>query len=213
MKFQLKHYDIAMLLISQNNVLSSWKEIQALRRAELHRLSNKYFNELSSNLRYHIKFMWGVNLRMLDYLYREDIELANIMWNEFWKDGLEYFRRCSKFRDNDPYNYLSVLICYYYICFIKEKTLEGDVSKAEIKDLMPYFHDIDNKPVLVLMAVRLLMNNGIKWNDLMKGEDADFFQESFYKALVWAKEQKQYEWVGRYLNKKKFVYKKKENLQ
>ena len=87
------------------------------------------------------------------------------------------------------------------------------MSKAEIKDLMPYFHDIDNKPVLVLMAVRLLMNNGIKWNDLMKGEDADFFQESFYKALVWAKEQKQYEWVGQYLNKKKFVYKKKENLQ
>lgn len=207
MKFQLKHYDIAMLLISQDDVLNSWKEIQALRRAEIHRLSNKCFDELSSDLRYHIKFMWGVNLRMLDYLCRENSELANTMWNEFWKDGLEYFRRFLKFCDNDPYNYLSVLICYYYIYFIKEKTLEGDTSKAAIKGLMPYFHDIDNMPVLVLMASKLLMNNGIKWNDLMKGEDADFFQESFYKALVWTKERKQYEWVGQYLKKKGFVYK------
>lgn len=224
MKSQLKHHDIAILLISQDDMLSSWKEIQAFMRAELHRLSNKYFDDQSSNLRDHIKFMWCVNLRILEYLYREDSKLANIMWNEFWKDGLEYSRRFFKFYDNDSYKYLSALICYYYICFIKEETLEcstGDThasrklgvsngaSKVLIKGLMPYFNDIDNMPVLVLMAAQLLMSNGINWKDLMQGEYAEFFEESFHKALVWTKDQKQYEWVGQYLKKRGFVFQKK----
>ena len=224
MKPQLKHYDIAILLASQDDILSSWKEIQAFMRAEIHRLANEYFDDQSSNLRDHIKFMWCVNLRILDYLCREDSRLANNMWNEFWKDGLEYSRRFSRFHDNDSYKYLSALICYYYICFIKEKTLEcstGDIhaskkpaisngaSEAAIKGLMPYFNDINNMPVLVLMAARLLMANGINWNDLMQGEYAEFFEESFHKALVWTKDQKQYEWVGQYLKKRGFAFQKK----
>lgn len=223
-KFQLKHYDIAMLFLLQDDVLGAWKKIQALMRAGLHRLSNEYFYDQSSNLRYHIEFMWNVNLRMMDYFCREDSEMAKIMWNEFWEDGLEYSRRFSKFHNDAPYKYLSALICYYYICFIKKKTFSDDTCASEkfgecskdagnvndvgedmIKDLMPYFYEIDNMPVLVLMAVQLLMSNGIKRNDLMTEEGAKFFEESFCKALVWTKGKKQYEWVGQYLKKEGFV--------
>lgn len=196
MKFQLKHYDIALLLLSQDDTISAWKEIQALMRAGRHRLSNKYFGEQSNNLRYHIEFMWSVNLRMLDYLCREDKEAANIVWKEVWKDGLEYSHRFSRFCDDVLYSYLSSLICYYYAGDI------NDARKAGIEGVMPHFKDIDNLPILVLMAARLLMNNGIRWDDLMNGEYAGFFEEVFKKAAVWSKERKQYEWVRQYFDVK-----------
>lgn len=193
----LKYYDIAEIILSQDDIIDSWTQINTMMAAMKHRLASLYYMDKSLEMRSHIQFMWNVNLRLIDYVFGEDKEKARQLWQLFWNDGLDHCRRFSRFRGTETEEYLCRLICYYLVCFIRDgenSPVEeetdgvrivgperpfghGSAQQKEndrmidgwIADLMDVFHQIEEMPVAVLRSVMLLLNNGLRWNVVTGG--------------------------------------------
>lgn len=209
--FHLKHFDICNLILSQKDVMAAWEEMNEMVQGSLHRLSVKYFDGQAMDLRSHIDFMWAVNLQIVDYLCKEDETLALNMWNKFWIDGLAYARRFANYQEDLVNQYLSRLICYYYVCFLRSKSnaeeREAGTNCTCMEKLISKFKKIENMPILVLLTVRMLLGNGLSWQDIMGGKYGKFFAKLFERARELSIGQKKYEWVSSYLKKIGFVYK------
>lgn len=221
--FRLKHLDICELILSQRDIPGAWKETGEMMKGALHRLSFQYYGDRSMDLRSHVEFMWMVSLRIMDNMDREDRQAALAVWNGFWKDGLSCARRFARFQTDSAYQYLCRLIYYYFVCFVKDgcseeegrqsgkQVSEGQESREQagrsqtwLDELMPLFREIENMPILVLLSVSMLLNNGLTWDDVMGSKYQGFFDQSFRRARELAAEQKKYQWVERYLKKKRF---------
>lgn len=207
--FHLKHFDICNLILSQEDVVEAWKEINRMTQAGVHRLSFQYYEDQAINLRSHIEFMWAVNIQIISYLYKENARLASVIWNEFWMDGLAYARRFARYRVDYVNQYLCRLISYYYVCFVRYRHCAEErigENSADMDELMPIFKEIENMPILVLQSVSMLLNNGMNRQDVMEGKYARFFSELFCRARELSEGQNKYEWVSHYLKRIGFVY-------
>lgn len=151
-----------------------------------------YFGDHQRALWSHFMFMNDVSLRMLDYLCENDKTQAEKMLQIFWKDGIEHARRFARFHDECQRNYLAALICYYYACFVRDG--------KDIKDLMGFFHEIKEMPVLVVTAISMLIKNGASWEELLEC-DKDYFINAIRRAETIAEGQRQYRWIGSFLKK------------
>lgn len=213
--FNLKHFDICNLILSQEDILDAWKEINEMVQGCLHRLSIQYYEGQAMDLRCHIYFMWEVNLQIVDCLCKEDRALAADMWNLFWNDGLAYARRFAKYQEDYVYQYLCRLICYY-VCFVNDKP---EIEEKEIETncvcmekMMAIFKEIENMPILVLLSLKMLQMNGLSRWDMIAGAYENFFAEIFDRAWELAAGQNKYEWVLSYLKKMRFAHKEHDNF-
>lgn len=209
--FQLKHFDICNLILSQKDVVVAWEELNGMVQGSLHRLSVQYYEGQAMDLRSHIYFMWAVNLQIVDRLCKEDETLALNMWNKFWIDGLAYARRFANYQEDFADQYLSRLICCYYVCFVRSKSgaedREARINCTCMEKLISKFKEIENMPILVLLTVRMLLSSGLSWQDIMGEKYEKFFAKLFERAGELSIGQKKYEWVSSYLKKIRFVYK------
>ena len=136
---------------------------------------------------------------MLDYLCKEDVKQAETMWKVFWRDSLDFTRRFIRFRDDKRFDYIGALFCYYYLCFVRNDEPE------DLSLLMMLFHEVKEMPILVITAIRMLLDNGLAWDMLYKA-DSDFFESEIKRAGSIAKEQYQYKWVLGFFKKMRLVY-------
>lgn len=234
-KFYLKHYDIARVLLAQEDPVQVWSELMDMLSASIQRISCQYFGEQAMNIRYHNAFMWSVGQRMLDNYCENSIEsdksksFAKDMWKVLWDKGIQYIRRFSRYIDEIERDYIASLICYYYLYFIRNvaisvegegaseycDSLEDEHNNAELEKsydlstLMSYFYEIKEFPVICFTAMRMLENNKMDWWTLFRADER-FFNDTVHKAQMIAEGQFRYKWITDYLKKQRYVHSKEK---
>lgn len=222
-KFYLRHYDIARVLLAQQDPVKAWSEVMEMSSVAMQKISMQYFGNQGMNIRYHHAFMWNVGHRMLD-VYCEhatesegNLKSAKEMWGVLWGEGIQYVRRFAKYINESERDYIGSLFCYYYMCFIRdaadnaEDSRKSDVKGEGVKQpydlspLMAYFNKIKEFPIMCFAAMVMLDKNNLAWRSLFE-YDSEFFSDIVHKAVLLAEGQFSYRWITDFLDKRRYVY-------
>lgn len=230
-KFYLRHYDIARVLLAQTDPVRAWSEVMDISSSAMQKISMQYFGDQAMNIRYHHAFLWSVGHRMLDVYCEhatesdENLKSAQEMWKALWDEGIQYVRRFAKYINESEREYIASLFCYYYMCFIRDvadnadnvdstdnadstqgiDTTEERVEQSyDLSSLMPYFYEIREFPVMCFAAMVMLDKNKLAWRTLFE-YDTEFFNDIVHKAQLLAEGQFSNRWVTDFLKKQRYV--------
>ena len=216
----LKHYEIAEMIYAQDDVIASWRKVRNTLDGAYHRISCDYYQDGSLSIRSHIEFLWNVNVCLLAYLGDiDEIAEAKALWELVWKDALQHVRRYTHYMDASPYQYVAALITTYFCTFVRDAD-DGDNSEAEvngdagdmsateqskegsyINQLLPFFKEIDEMPILIVQTVDMLSRNRMSLRSIVN--DEDYFLPIIRRANDLAYGRKEYEWVGKWTKEKR----------
>lgn len=150
---RLVYYEVTELFLNQDDPICAWKKVHKCMNAMKYRLSSRYHVDKTIEMISCIRFMWNVNIVLFINLYGENKDTsAKEFWNIIWNDGLDYIRRYSRYSGTEVEEYMSRLICFYFVCFIRngvntpvEEEGQNNEREIRLKPSRPYKKGTDEQ--------------------------------------------------------------------